>query len=218
MFFDKQNLTKQNISDILKRLRSLGSQENIYEIEKVFLDRRHYKSGMQRLWPHEKIAAVGAEFLEHHDKNHIGIHEWYNDHAYDISWSTFLDYMLKDYDGHPAPLKPMPVRNVPKQLTSSMKAKRVSKALWFRDNCAQINPLTGEWCWKSQEEKESRIYCDEFWQYRNAKVVSKRYYQAQNEHKILARVRGKKREGALMIALAYTYNKKLQPTFWICDR
>ena len=126
--------------------------------------------------------------------------------------------MLKDYDGHAAPLKRMPVRNVPKQLTAKMKAKRVEKAIWFRDNCVVFGSHTGNWYWKSQEEKESRIYCDEFWQYRNAKVVSKQYYQGQNEHKILARVRGKKREGALMVALAYTYNQKLQPTFWICDR
>ena len=89
----------------------------------------------------------------------------------------------------------------------------MKKAILFRDNCAKICPQTGNWCWKSDKERDSRIYCDEFWQYRNAKVVSKKYYQGRNENKILARVRGKKREGALMVALAYTYNKKLQPTF-----
>ena len=94
MFFSGQNITKQNVSTTLQRLRALGDEENICEIEKVFLDRRHYKSGKQREWKPKQIADVGADFLNHHDKDQIGLHEWYNTHNYNIAWSTFQNYML----------------------------------------------------------------------------------------------------------------------------
>ena len=109
MFFHGEVVIKQNVNEILKRLEDLGSEENVNEIEKVLLDQRHYKSGNKREWSHEKIAEVGAEFLKHHNEDHIGIHEWYNSQGYDICWSTFLIYMLRDYNGHPDPLKRMPV-------------------------------------------------------------------------------------------------------------
>ena len=109
MFFRDQILSKQIINDILGRMTHLGDEDSISKIEQIFLDQRHYKSGMKRKWTHDRIAKVGAEFLKHHNENHIGMLEWYESQEYDIVWSTFREYMLEDHDGYPAPLKKMPV-------------------------------------------------------------------------------------------------------------